>query len=55
MELLDDTLVKAQLDDIVARIDGILKKVEKFEADFVAVLPRSGRESVSVVGEPEAD
>jgi hypothetical protein len=28
---LDDALVKAELDDIMARIDGIMKKVEIFE------------------------
>ncbi|MFH0727394.1 MAG: hypothetical protein V2B19_13780 [Pseudomonadota bacterium] len=30
---LDDTLVKAELDDIMARIDGIMKKVEKYEGN----------------------
>ena len=28
---LDDALVKAELDDIMARINGIMKNVEKFE------------------------
>jgi hypothetical protein len=31
---LDDTLVKAELDDIMARIDGIMKRVEKFEGNL---------------------
>jgi hypothetical protein len=30
---LDDALVKTELDDIMARIDGIMKKVEIFEGN----------------------
>lgn len=47
---LDDTLVKAELDDIMARIDGILKKVEKFEGSSKEMPPASGEQSAPPFG-----
>lgn len=52
---LDDTLVKAELNDIMARIDGIMKKVEKFESSSKEKSPASGEESVLPPGETDMD
>jgi hypothetical protein len=47
---LDDTRVKAELDDIMARIDGIMKKVEKFEGNIKENLTRPDEESAPPSG-----
>jgi hypothetical protein len=52
---LDDALVKAELDDIMARIDGIMKKVEHFESRSKETLSASGEESVLSPGETDVD
>lgn len=52
---LDDTLVKAELDDIMARIDSIMKKVEKFESSSKDTLPVSSEASVSSPGETDVE
>jgi hypothetical protein len=52
---LDDSLVKAELDDIMARIDGIMKKVEKFESSSREKPSVSGEESVFPPGETDVD
>jgi hypothetical protein len=47
---LDDTLVKAELDDIMARIDGIMRKVEKFEGNSKEKPPEPNEESAFPFG-----
>jgi hypothetical protein len=43
---LDDAQIKGELDDIAARIDTILKKVEKFETDFGGRLSNADGKSI---------
>jgi len=51
---LDDSLVKAELDDIMARIDGIMKKVERFEGNSKAKPPAPDEESAPPSGGTDA-
>lgn len=48
---LDDTLVKAELDDIMMRIDDILKRVESFEGKSKEKPPVVDEESAASSGE----
>jgi hypothetical protein len=52
---LDDTLVKAELHDIMARIDGIMKKVEQFESSSKEKPPASGEASVLPPGKTDVE
>jgi hypothetical protein len=51
---LDDALVKAELDDIMARIDGIMEKVEKFEGNSKEKPPALDKQSTPPCGTADA-
>lgn len=49
---LDDASVKAELDDIMARIDGILKRVETFEGNLKENHSTGDEQSNGTLGVP---